>query len=116
MNLNEYQNEALRTSGDLDRVCGALGLSGEAGEVIASLLQLAASTGAVADTIKKIRFHGHSADRDKLINELGDVLWYVASTAATLNASLDEIAEANIKKLKDRYPDGFSTERSINRV
>ena len=115
MELNAYQTEALRTAGDLDRVCGALGLSGEAGEVIASLLQLASATGAVSDTIKKIRYHGHSPDRDKLVHELGDVLWYVASTAATLNASLDEIAEANIEKLRARYPDGFSTERSINR-
>lgn len=79
----------------------ALGLTGEAGEA--------------ADLIKKVFGHGHSLDRDKLLLELGDVLWYVAALAKTAGSSLEEVADLNIGKLRARYPDGFSTEHSVNR-
>lgn len=93
---------------------GALGLSGETGEVV--------------DIIKKDVYHGHSLvnesgkfvidqlDRDKLIHELGDVLWYVNEIAWAIGAPLSEIANKNIEKLKNRYPEGFSSEASKNRT
>lgn len=79
----------------------ALGLAGEAGEV--------------ADIVKKIYGHGHTLDIEKLKLELGDLLWYLSETATYLGLSLEEIAEANIVKLAKRYPEGFTTERSVNR-
>jgi hypothetical protein len=42
-------------------------------------------------------------------------MWYVATLATTAGLSLEEIAVANIEKLKTRYPEGFSEERSIHR-
>ena len=63
----------------------------------------------------KILGHGHELDRDKVIKELGDVLWYIAAIASFLHVPLDEIAQRNIDKLAARYPEGFSNERSINR-
>jgi NTP pyrophosphatase (non-canonical NTP hydrolase) len=81
-----------------------LGIAGEAGEV--------------ADIIKKIVGHGHPLDvptKDKLNKELGDVLWYVATLCYALNLQMEDVAEANIYKLRTRYPEGFSTERSMNR-
>lgn len=108
MTLNEYQklaeSTARRTEDDTykERFCNfGLGIAGEAGEV--------------ADYLKKVVFHKHSLDLDKLEKELGDVLWYVATIASTVNLTLDEVAEANVKKLKERYPEGFSVERSQNR-
>ena len=50
-----------------------------------------------------------------MTKELGDVLWYVAETATALSMTLDEVAARNIAKLKMRYPDGFSAEKSIHR-
>lgn len=80
----------------------ALGLNGEAGEV--------------ADLIKKSVFGGHPMDRDKLILELGDILWYIAEAAYGLNVSLDEIMTRNIQKLEARYPTGkFTTRDSMLR-
>ena len=68
----------------------ALGLAGEAGE-------------AVEKVKKAIRKGGlEHLDRDGLIKELGDVLWYLASMAHDIGTSLDEIAEINIAKLSDR--------------
>jgi NTP pyrophosphatase (non-canonical NTP hydrolase) len=54
-------------------------------------------------------------DREKLRNELGDVLWYVATMASDLGIPLSDVASANVDKLRKRYPEGFSVERSVNR-
>ncbi len=67
-----------------------MGLAGEAGET--------------CDHIKKVAFHGVKMDRDKLLKEMGDVLWYYALLAGFYDMTLDEIMEANVYKLCDRYP------------
>ena len=72
---------------------GALGLAGESGEVI--------------DLIKKHLFHGKPLDRDKAIEELGDVFWYVQCLAEALDVSIGEVAQKNAAKLRRRYPKGF---------
>ena len=80
---------------------GVLGLCGESGEV--------------SDYIKKWKFQGHDLNKDKLLNELGDVCWYIAVLAKALETDLETVMNLNIKKLKNRYPNGFEAERSINR-
>lgn len=106
MTLNEYQTLAYRTSNhDLTNQGlvenGVMGLCGEAGECI--------------DLVKKAMFQGHKLDREKLIDELGDVLWYAAQLATGLDIPLGEVALRNINKLKERYPDGFDSAKSIHR-
>ena len=106
MTPNEYQAAAMRTSSkyistDQHLLNGALGLTGEAGEV--------------ADLVKKIMFQGHSMDWDHIAKELGDILWYIAETATAIGYDMETIMQMNIDKLKKRYPDGFSTERSQHR-
>ena len=105
MTGNEYQQYALRTSshgsnGDMV-LNGVMGLNGEAGECI--------------DIVKKHLFQGHPLDTDKLLDELGDVLWYVAITADGIGVPLENIMQHNIDKLRRRYPEGFDAERSIHR-
>ena len=106
MRANDYQRLAL-ASAKLDRPLGdqlinaALGLAGEAGEI--------------SDLVKKEFFHGHDCDAPKLKEELGDLLWYVALACYALNCEMGDLMEANIAKLKRRYPEGFSEERSRNR-
>ena len=105
MTGNEYQKLALRTAGDDDAEYllenGVMGLNGEAGECI--------------DIVKKWHFQGHSLDSKKLKDELGDVLWYVAITAAGIGVTLEDVMQHNIDKLRKRYPDGFDVERSVHR-
>ncbi|MFN7394235.1 MAG: nucleoside triphosphate pyrophosphohydrolase family protein [Pseudanabaena sp.] len=101
MNFKEYQEQAFRTDGG-NLTAHFLGLGGEAGEVM--------------ELYKKHIAHGHPLEPHKLYKELGDVLWYISAIATGLNLSLEDIAIANIDKLKARYPDKFSAERSINRV
>ena len=70
---------------------------------------LMGETGEVIDCLKKILFHGHDLElnQDKLKFELGDCLWYIATLANTTGLKLEDIAIANIEKLKARYPNGF---------
>lgn len=108
MNFKEYQIEALRTKGTytdkMDQLInGVMGLNGESGEVI--------------DIVKKYLYQGHTLDIDKLINELGDVQWYINLIADAINVSLEDIAKHNISKLEKRYPKGyFREEDSVNRA
>lgn len=67
------------------------------------------------DILKKVEFQGHTFDPNRLIDELGDVLWYVAQTATGLGVPLADVAQHNIDKLRGRYPDGFDPERSVHR-
>lgn len=79
-----------------------MGLCGESGEAI--------------DIVKKWLAQGHELDREHLAKELGDIAWYLAETATALDLSLEGIFEANIEKLRKRFPEGFDTERSIHRA
>ena len=81
-----------------------------------SVMGLCGESGEACDIVKKHLFHGHELDRDALIKELGDVAWYLAEAAEALEIPLEEIFERNIEKLKKRYPEGFSEEKSINRT
>lgn len=107
MTINEYQKLAMTTLNPaLDKkdilLNGVMGLCGESGEAI--------------DIVKKHLAQGHELDREKLIKELGDVAWYIAETATALDIELEEVLTRNIEKLKERYPEGFDFERSINRT
>lgn len=79
------------------------------------ILGLCGETGEVSDHIKKHVFQGHELNKDKLVNELGDVCWYIAILAKSLNVDLETVMEKNVEKLKKRYPDGFKVMDSINR-
>lgn len=106
MKQTEYTEQSRRTRNpylsEADNLsCAALGLTGESGEV--------------ADIIKKYLYHGHALDKTKLKSELGDILWYIHLMADTLGLTLEEIQKYNIDKLRQRYPEGFDSDKSINR-
>ena len=108
MTINEYQTAALRTA-QTDKLTArelllnsALGLCGESGEV--------------ADLLKKYHFQGHNLDLDHVAKELGDIAWYLAVGAYAIGYDLETILQMNVDKLKARYPDGFSADRSLHRA
>ena len=81
---------------------------------------LAAESGEFLEIVKKMVFQGkpwNDANREHLIIELGDVMWYVAQACMALDISFDEVIEGNIKKLEKRYPGGsFDIHDSENRA
>ena len=76
----------------LDVLHACVGLSGEVGEVL--------------DEIKKVVFHSKPRDEFKLKSESGDVLFYFVAFLLVNKFSMEDIMEYNIKKIKDRYPNG----------
>lgn len=85
-----------------ERIKNALfGLNGEAGEVI--------------DLFKKHYYQEHELDLHHVIEELGDVLYYVCWLLLELDSDLAEAAFENMAKLDARYPNGFEANRSIHR-
>ena len=81
---------------------------------------LAAESGEFLEIVKKMVFQGkpwNEHNREHLIIELGDVMWYVAQACMALDISFDEVIERNIKKLEKRYPGGsFDIHDSENRA
>jgi len=107
MNINEYQQLAMTTlNPELSKrdvlINSVMGLCGEAGEAI--------------DIVKKWMAQGHELDKAHLAKELGDIAWYLAEAATALDIPLEDILQANIDKLRKRYPDGFETRRSTVRL
>lgn len=106
MNFKVFEDDVWRTFNPeldvRDSITNAVfGLNGEAGEV--------------ADIFKKVWYQGHESSRDKVINELGDVMYYVSLLASLMDSSLEEVVTKNIVKRGKRYPKGFSEKASIER-
>ena len=80
---------------------------------------LAAESGEFLEIVKKMVFQGkpwNSDNREHLIIELGDVMWYVAQACMALDISFDDVVRGNVKKLEKGYPGGsFSVDKSENR-
>ena len=106
MLVNDYQKEAMTTLNPaLDKkdvlINSVMGLCGESGEAI--------------DIVKKWLMQGHDLDKEHLIKELGDIAWYLAEAASALDVPLETVLQGNLDKLRQRFPNGFSTEASVHR-
>ena len=98
-NTEIFQREARRSLRDdlpYEAMCSnmCMGLAGEIGEVI--------------DIMKKHIYQGKELDITDVIEEVGDVLWYIANFCNVNNITMDECMERNIKKLRKRFPNGFT--------
>ena len=97
MTFDEYQKQALTTAITnpdplMDKTIWAMGISGEAGEVLVKWKKIVAyKDGKISDE-----------DRAGIKKELGDVVWYVALMAHSLGLSFDEIMQLNLEKLPER--------------
>lgn len=106
MTGNEYQKIAQRTM-RLDNSTEEM--------IVEALLGLSGEVGEINDYIKKYKYQGHQLIVDKVLEEIGDVMWYIALLCTALHSNMDDVMEKNINKLKERYPNGFDSNRSINR-
>ena len=107
MNAEQYSKLALRTANDLggrlDNIMhAAMGIAGEAGEVI--------------DIVKKVYAYGKPLLTNDLVEEAGDLVWYLNLLFKSLDTTWEEVFDLNIKKLEARYPDlRFDADKAINR-
>jgi NTP pyrophosphatase (non-canonical NTP hydrolase) len=106
MDIRTYQKEALKTDQvpisdhhdvDVSRLIPLLGLAGEAGELL-------------TEYKKRLRDgDSHQLFRERVREELGDLLWYIANAATKFDLDLGAVAEANLEKVRDRWGEGKST-------
>lgn len=75
---------------------------------------LAAEVGEVLGLFQKTR-QGHELDIMRVADELGDMFWFASELCDRLGLRLEDVARANIEKLRKRYPEGFDAERSLHR-
>lgn len=104
MKMIEYQKQVERTRNfnDTELANYVLGLVCEAGEA--------------GDIVKKHLYQGHELDKDKVVDELGDVMWYLNNICNVIGVKVEDVANKNIEKLLRRYPNGFKEESSVNRI
>jgi len=109
MNQQEYIKKALRSeskdykfqsTGDITpRIEHAVyGLVTEAGELL--------------DAIKKAKIYGQKLDKVNVVEELGDIMWYMALFVDALGTDFQKIWQKNIQKLKLRYPEKYTDENA----
>jgi len=110
MTFDEYQKRAQETAIAnpdplMDKTIWAMGVAGEAGEVIEKWKKIVAyHEGIISEE-----------DRNERDKELGDVVWYIAKFANSLDLSLDEIMNQNLAKLADRKKRGVQKGKGDNR-
>ena len=105
MLANTYQSLAARTinsnlSSDETLMHALHGLAGEVGEI---------------HSIFQKKYQGHVVDKEHLIKEMGDLLWFIAELCTAIGCDMESVMKTNIKKLKERYPEGFEEEKSLHR-
>ena len=99
--IEELQDGDMVWSQPQRLLTGAIGICSEGGELL--------------DIVKKIIFQGKEPTdelRNKIKNELGDVMWYVQQVLITMEWDLEEVLAENTKKLSGRYPEGFDVDKS----
>lgn len=102
LGFDEYQKMAAETAiypgqGEITGLMyAALGLNGEAGEVAEKVKKIIRDDNKIVDAKKRLQ----------LKDELGDVLWYLASAASELGLTLSDVATSNLTKLNKRKEEG----------
>jgi NTP pyrophosphatase (non-canonical NTP hydrolase) len=107
VNFAERIGELDQQGANIERLLTAgVGINAEGGEFL--------------EIIKKMIFQGkpwNEDNREHLIIELGDIMWYIAQATQALEISIDEVIARNVKKLERRYPEGtFDPYFSENRA
>lgn len=105
MTVGDYQKKARRTQ--------AKDLTDEE-KLRHAVLGLAAESGEVAGIFQK-KYQGHPVDLGAVVEELGDCIWMISEICDTIGVPMEQVMEANIRKLEKRYPEGFEAERSLHR-
>lgn len=121
MKLNEYQKAAMEFACFSTRDYPFIGLSAEAGEVADKLAKAVRKCGESQENILTQLSNSEPSTpemvqlRTEIAKELGDVLWMVQGCAGILNYDLEEIAQMNIDKLRDRQARGVIVGSGDNR-
>jgi len=120
MTPNEYQQLAQRTVMDdynqAGKIKQALYYNPELSHVVIAALKLNSESGELADSLVKHLCYGQLLDRENILEECGDLLWYIALILEKLDYNMENCMKDNIEKLKIRYPEKFTEEHAKLRL
>lgn len=115
MNPSEYTAAVLVTeSDDFAAIRNRLS-SDQAIRLMHSIMGVSNEAGELMEILKKGIFYGKDPDVPHLIEEYGDLLWYIALGLDAIGVSFEQVMERNIAKLKARYSDRFTAQEAIER-
>lgn len=105
MSVKDYQLKASRTiNKDLSRHEQSLH----------ALFGMASEIGELHGIYQKM-YQGHDYEQEHMQKEVGDLLWFIAEYCTSQGWELEKIMKMNIRKLEERYPEGFDAEHSLHR-
>jgi NTP pyrophosphatase (non-canonical NTP hydrolase) len=110
MDANEFQKKCFRTERP-----ERLNLSVDTARLLHGATGLASEGGELLDNVKAHLFYGKELDKTNVLEECGDALWFIAVALDSCGYTIQQAMEMNVAKLAARYPDGFSTDRALNR-
>lgn len=119
MNANEYQQGALRTmipdEEQAEKLILALARSPHLTQIMVAGMKLSSEAGELNDAIVKHISYGQPLDIENIIEECGDLLWYISVILESCNMTMGECMAMNINKLKIRYPENFTEKDAAER-
>lgn len=120
MTPNEYQELSKRTL--MNNSVQALKIIKEIknlprlSQIIIAAMKLSSEAGELNDALVKHISYGQPLDEENIIEECGDLLWYITTILTSLNASMELCMVKNIQKLQIRYPEKFTEEHAVKRL
>lgn len=73
---------------------------------------LVTEVGELMDALKRSKFYSVPIDKINMIEEVGDLMWYLALLCDELDVSFEEVWDKNIRKLKKRFPERYSDKKA----
>ena len=115
-NTNVLANRVLNLRGNFSSQAGEVTEEVQVARLMTAVIGMMAESGEFAEVVKKKIFQADSmfteAEIFHMKRELGDVLWYWCQGCMALGFTPEEVMQENIKKLEQRYPNGFEVVRS----
>lgn len=119
MTPNEYQKASMRSvmsnAEQAHKIIIELENRPAYSQIIIAALKLNSESGELADTIVKNLSYGKSLDGFNIIEECGDLLWYISLILSSMEVSMEQCMIENINKLKLRYPEKFTEKDALER-
>lgn len=107
----DYIKKALRTE---NKGYSFTGVSGVTPRIEHGVFGVVTEAGELMADVKKAKIYGKEVERERLIDEMGDVMWYLALLSDAIGTNFEEIWEKNIKKLQVRFPEGYDSSKALN--
>ena len=113
---NVLANRVLNLRGNFSSLNDEITEDVQVARLLTAVIGMMAESGEFAEVVKKKVFQADSQFSEQEIfhmkRELGDVLWYWCQGCMALGFTPEEVMQENIKKLEQRYPNGFEVVRS----